>query len=520
MSNISTWVDPLAQSFMVDTLGGVFATSVDLYFYSKHSNLPVTVQIREMYKGYPTQKVLPFSEVTLNAADVNVVDIDAGNDPDPNLKTKFTFESPVYLQDGVEYALVVIANSNDYTLWYAGIGEDEYGTEVRISKAPYTGVLFTAQNASTWSEDMNRDLKFTINRAVFDTNATGSLVLANDEPESRLLNKNPVRTTDGSSVVTIFHRNHGFFNPNNDEASYVTLSGFTDATSYNGILGSTLNGTHEIISVEQDSYKIDVLTAAVGTGITGGSTVVATQQIVYNTFMTNVQHLTFAGTEASWEVSTTDGISMMDNLNSPYTRNSNIAVINGKNFQTSSPMVVAHSDNMSVNSFEATCSFSSARANLSPVFDLERASVITAANRIDNPSATEVSNFNLVEDYIPETAATGGSAQAKYVTKLVTLNNNSSTVKAYLKVNRPSGSYVDVYYRAGIDPLEIGVTDWTLVNPTETIPFTDNPATFNEMEYTAEPGFEFNMFQIKIVFRSNNTSNVPVCKALRAIALA
>ena len=236
--------------------------------------------------------------------------------------------------------------------------------------------------------------------------------------------------------------------------------------------------------------------------------------------MTNVQHLTFAGTDASWSAATTDGISLMDNLNSPYTRNSYEPVINGKNFETTGPMVIAHPDNMTQNSFEAKCEFTTARANLSPVFDLERASVITAANRIDNPSATEQSGYNLVEDYIPETEATGGSAQAKYVTKLVTLANTSSTVKAFLKVNRPSGSYVDVYYRAGIDPLEIGVTDWTLINPSETIPFTDNPATFNEMEYTADPGFDFNMFQLKIVFRTSNTSNVPTCKALRAIALA
>ena len=47
------WVDPLAQTFMIDDVGGVFLTSVDLYFGTKDSNIPITVQIREVVNGYP-----------------------------------------------------------------------------------------------------------------------------------------------------------------------------------------------------------------------------------------------------------------------------------------------------------------------------------------------------------------------------------------------------------------------------------------------------------------------------------
>ena len=36
------WYDPLAQSFIVDEQGGVFITSVDVYFNTKDTNIPVS----------------------------------------------------------------------------------------------------------------------------------------------------------------------------------------------------------------------------------------------------------------------------------------------------------------------------------------------------------------------------------------------------------------------------------------------------------------------------------------------
>src|SRR5690606_37908626 len=37
------WFDPLAQSFLVERNGGVFATSIDLFFAKKDSSVPITV---------------------------------------------------------------------------------------------------------------------------------------------------------------------------------------------------------------------------------------------------------------------------------------------------------------------------------------------------------------------------------------------------------------------------------------------------------------------------------------------
>ena len=45
------WVDPLAQSILVESEGGMFVTSIDLYFKTKDKSLPVSVELRNMVNG-------------------------------------------------------------------------------------------------------------------------------------------------------------------------------------------------------------------------------------------------------------------------------------------------------------------------------------------------------------------------------------------------------------------------------------------------------------------------------------
>ena len=97
---------------MVDTLDGIMITSLDVFFSSKSSTIPVTVQIVTMEQGYPTRIVVPFGEVTKAAADIST-------STDGTTATTFTFDSPVYLQEGVEYCIVLYSDSTDYTAYIA-----------------------------------------------------------------------------------------------------------------------------------------------------------------------------------------------------------------------------------------------------------------------------------------------------------------------------------------------------------------------------------------------------------------
>lgn len=166
------WYDPLAQTFLVDVDGGVFLTDVDLFFSNKDENVPVKIQIRNVVNGYPGGMIIPFSEIIKRPAEVTT-------STNATSATNFKFRSPVYLQNGVEYALVVISDSAKYKVWLAQTGEVDINGSGLISEQPYAGVLFKSQNASTWTADQNQDLKFNINRAVFDTSSTATLNLIN-----------------------------------------------------------------------------------------------------------------------------------------------------------------------------------------------------------------------------------------------------------------------------------------------------------------------------------------------------
>lgn len=167
------WYDPLAESFLVVESTGVFVESIDLFFKSKDSSLPVSVFIVENENGYPSQRKVPFSEVSLTPNLVNI-------DPAGRVATNFKFSDPIYLQGSTEYSFVIMSNSNKYEVAIGKIGGKQFRYDntsktwksdgAVITKQPYTGVMFKSQNASTWTADQERDIKFQMHRCKFTTN--------------------------------------------------------------------------------------------------------------------------------------------------------------------------------------------------------------------------------------------------------------------------------------------------------------------------------------------------------------
>jgi hypothetical protein len=150
-------IDPLAQTFQV--VGDIaYICSVELYFKSKDSTLPVTVEIHETFNGYPTPRILQTQ--TLNPSQVNVSD-------DGSIATKFTFENIVGYEPG-EYCIVVRANTIQYQLFIAELGGIDILTDTVIGSQAHWGVLFHSPNASTWDPWTRRDLKFKLNTSNFE----------------------------------------------------------------------------------------------------------------------------------------------------------------------------------------------------------------------------------------------------------------------------------------------------------------------------------------------------------------
>ena len=472
--------DPLAQSFLFDK--AQFITKLDLYFVTKDANIPVQVQIREMVNGFPTQTVVPFSDVTLNPGSVNI----------DGTATTFTFPSPVFLQDGIEYAFVILANSNDYTVRFAEVGaEDQNGN--RISQQPYNGVLFKSANASTWTAEQGKDLTFVMHRAEFDTSQTRNAVLRNGTLEARALGNNPITTTNSSQDITVAHRDHG-----HAVGDSVTIAGV--AATINGHTTTHLNKAHTITAVTRDTYTFVSAGTGNATGIGGGSACSATQGLAWDTMKSVLQNLVLPDTTQTWTIKDTavgNGTSIGSTAS---------AIVANQDYTPGTPKVIKPGTTHTV---ELTGSFASTDAYLSPVLDMGRASLITVSNRIDNSTA------------VAETDASKGSNLAKYVTKTVELNETSDTLKIYLDVNRPSNTFVDLYYKVGNTAGTFDDGSWVAATPSTNngqVAYSDG-TTFDETQWEITPAANFTIFAVKIVMRSTGTSFIPKCQDLRVIAL-
>jgi len=238
--------DPIAQSFFVEEEGGIFISSIEVYFQTKDNSVPVSVELRTMENGTITETVIPYSVVTLSASQVT-------SSSDARLGTRFTFPSPVYLKQQTNYAFIVRSTSKNYKIWVSRLAEQDVATGVFIDKQPFIGSLFKSQNMVTWTEDQFEDIKFKLYRAKFDTNVTKKCVLKNIAIPDIDLRSNPLSFTQNSSSITVFHSNHGLHGNNN----FVKLSGAIsiapETTLVNAISSGSQVGAFQIGSTNDST---------------------------------------------------------------------------------------------------------------------------------------------------------------------------------------------------------------------------------------------------------------------------
>lgn len=183
----SSALNPITQTFFVDASRypqGIAITSLELYFATKDSELPVSIELRRVVNGIPSAgEVIQGSLAVKNSADVNVPTTpSAGLGP----STKFSF-APIYLAPG-EYAFSVLSNSTNYTLYAGKLGDSILGSTEIVNKEPYTGRLFKSQNTNLWLEENNTDLCFKINKAKFETGTKSFELQTADTPVSEFDN--------------------------------------------------------------------------------------------------------------------------------------------------------------------------------------------------------------------------------------------------------------------------------------------------------------------------------------------
>ena len=143
-----------------------------------------------------------------------------------------------------------------------------------------------------------------------------------------------------------------------------------------------------------------------------------------------------------------------------------------------------------------------------------------------DPAFGAVAGKNMPLHYVAESDILGdGSMLSKHITIPVTLAEEAVGMKILIAANRPSGTDFDVLLRTHDGATDSVLTaQYSPINLEESVPTDDNPAVFREYSYLpggvggVDPAFT--QFQLKIVFKSNNSCKVPVIRDIRAIAMA
>jgi len=99
--------------------------------------------------------------------------------PEP-VPTRVRFPSPVYLEAGKEYAIVILSPASDgYEMWTATMGEKTVKTKnlpdvqnVVVTKQYIGGSLFKSQNGTIWTASQYQDLTFKLYKAKFVPSGT------------------------------------------------------------------------------------------------------------------------------------------------------------------------------------------------------------------------------------------------------------------------------------------------------------------------------------------------------------
>ena len=476
----ANWTEPIAQALTINTprdQTGIFATAIDVYFKQKSqvNNRGVTLYLCEMVNGYPNGKaILPFSTVHKNYADINVSD-------DGSVATKFTFESPVFLNNNTEYAFIVKpdANDPDYFVFSANLGDIDLQTGYQVFSQPAVGTAFYGATMNEWTAVQTEYIKFKLYRANF-SNGSGTAIFNNSN-------------TDYVSVYNIGYNNTSVGILPGDYV-YQSTNSTTNSTggTVNTSIYGILNYFDDIKGIMYLEYSTGNFTpntfvqvhrfanASVTTPNNTTFVAYANTGSLYNpgvdAIVPQFATLIPSGTSLTYGYK---GTSNTYNTDSDYFK-----IIPG--YETEfydQERIVASKTNE--NSYMSGNKSLSMRANfttdsefISPVIDTVRHQELVIKNDIDPVGFKYNEYFN------------SGNTKSKYVSKIVTLadGQDAEDIQIILTAFKPIGSNIQVWIKflSGEDPEDISQKTWTpLVNDSYNV-YSDpsNPSDFRELSFS------------------------------------
>ena len=570
--------DPLAQSFEIDArtgLPGAFVTKVDVYLRrapvtdqngGTQTAIPLQLQIRETEAGVP--KSHPVTEqfrVYKSADDCydvvnNIADIENLDDVLANPVT-FVFEEPVYLSGGTEYAIVLLAECNNYEAFVS----TTYGlvlgkTTSRINKQPASGSLFLSQNGSTWTAQQDQNLAYRIHTAKFKSEGNVNFY---NSTYPKFVHNQLMMSVD-SADFTRFRVNqfaHGL-----GIGDSVALTGLTDAKDYLGLTGSQiLNKDNVVNEADAAGYFVNVPNGGTfsSAGVFGETVCQSNNAFNFDRALMNFTSLDFEGTSINYEGDFMSGISLSklsltEANDARFERGGVTTIRNNAPIYYSKPRLLGDSDMeldaqsangpsivMSANMKSTiTSTFGNTTpqqqadgyvSDVSPIIDLQKCNFTMQNFQIDNQVDSAGESGNAVQNkpffFVPETNPQSGSSPSKQITKPVVLDLAASGVKVFVDINKPPSASFDLYYRLANGDADIYGVTWVKATPDNNPPddkfeaLTYDPLDLFYSEYRYLLGGvngdldDFTSFQLKVVMKTTNTCEIPVIGSIRAIAL-
>jgi len=506
-----TIFDPIAQSFTMDTNSvgrisgsGAFVTKVDLFFATKDTQIGCEIHIRAVdpLTNNITPRMVPFSQVILQPAEINT-------SADGSAPTPVYFPSPVYLQNGRDYAIVIkpVGSNPNYNMHIARLGEVDRITGNRISSQPAAGILSASSNDIVYSPIQEEDLKFTLYVANFDTASTGTVIFKNELKDYyTIANATGAFIRAGEQIhgETILVGTFANTKAVNTGVTFVqgvtsgatgTISRFssTQLRVRNVSLGAKFRGGEQI-RIRNTNATTGIIVGNSSGGITSATT--PTGKAAYydaisfaNTYLhlSNVAFTNSGPASGAGRVffannfirGQTNGyiarIVKLDrlqadviNISSDFLTPTNTSITFSGKFATSNTARDSNYFNLDVN---ADTEFSAPRFILSRSMEsntsisgtsmgaarsAEIRALFTSTSRYSSPvldvkriSATTVENLINNDTTGEANTASGGNALARYITRKMTLadGQDAEDIRVYISAYRPLGSNISVYYK-------------------------------------------------------------------------
>ena len=477
---VGSFQEPIAQGLTINTPSGeagIFATSLDIYFKQKAKVIEngVTIYLCETLNGYPNgSKILPFSTVHLPYADINV-----GTDT-AQTHTRFTFESPVFLANGVEYAFVVKPDGGDpdYWVYSANLGDIDLESGRQVFSQPVMGTAFYGATDTEWTALQTEYIKFRLNRAKF-SEQSGDAYFNNINTDFLNIYNVAYSTTSAG----ILPGDYVFQSTNSTVATAnVSIKGvvqfYNDVKGILYVANSTGNFTdNSFMQVHRFANTSSVTSPGPNT-----STIIAwantgpLYDTKINAYVPQFASITPAGTSLSFNYSGTSNTYVVDSNEYPVTPG------NEAEFYDQERIVASHSNEVGsmggAKSMTVRAHMTTDSELVSPLIDTVRHQQLLIANDIDPISFIYEEFFN------------SGSSKSKYVSRPITLapGQDAEDIQVIMTAFRPYGSEIQVWVKFlnGEDSEPMDNKTWTplVYNGGSAYSDPNNPYDMKELTFS------------------------------------